>query len=142
MEKLFVESKLISPADFETSWLESSPVNNASLPLDPFILLLSKKDLLPLDRSIKLVSDRSRAAYLSLAAYDMDIDLARTFPAEICRRWCILPFDRMSKSVFVATANPFNQQAAKELAEATHSRLLWYLVPPSELVRILRKVFR
>ncbi len=41
------------------------------------------------------------------------------FPAEICRRWCVLPFDRMSKSILVATANPFNQQAAKELAEAT-----------------------
>ena len=33
----------------------------------------------------------------------------------------------MSKSILVATANPFNQQAAKELAEATPHRLLWYL---------------
>jgi len=47
----------------------------------------------------------------------------------------------MSKSVFVATANPFNQQAASELAQAIHSRLLWYLVPPTDLVRTLRKVF-
>ena len=43
------------------------------------------------------------------------MDLARGFPAEVCRRWCVLPFDRMSKSVLVATANPFNEQAAKEL---------------------------
>jgi CheY-like chemotaxis protein len=33
----------------------------------------------------------------------------------------VLPFDRMSKSILVATANPFNQQAAKELAEATRT---------------------
>ena len=45
-------------------------------------------------------------------------------------------------AVMVATANPFNQQAAKELAEATNNRLLWYLVPPAELVKNLRKVFR
>ena len=48
----------------------------------------------------------------------------------------------MSKSLFVATANPFNQQAAKELTEATHCRLQWYLVPPVELVKNLRKAFR
>jgi MoxR-like ATPase len=48
----------------------------------------------------------------------------------------------MSKSVLVATANPFNQQAAKELGEATKNRLLWYLVPPMDLVANLRKVFR
>jgi len=59
-----------------------------------------------------------------------------------CQRWCVLPFDRMSKSVLVATANPFNQQAAKELAEATPHRLLWYLVPPVDLVGNLRKAFR
>ena len=46
----------------------------------------------------------------------MDLDLTRTFPAEVCRRWCILPFDKLSKSILVATANPFNRQAAKELA--------------------------
>ena len=65
-----------------------------------------------------------------------------SFPAETCQRWCVLPFDRMSKSVLVATANPFNQQAAKELAEATPNRLLWYLVPPADLVDNLRKAFR
>jgi MoxR-like ATPase len=48
----------------------------------------------------------------------------------------------MSKSILVATANPFNQQAAKELAEATPNRVLWYLADPSELVKNLRKVFR
>ena len=62
--------------------------------------------------------------------YDLDMELARSFPADTCRRWSVLPFDRMSKSILVATANPFNQQAAKELAEATNNRLLWYLVPP------------
>jgi hypothetical protein len=53
----------------------------------------------------------------------------------------VLPFDRMSKSILVATANPFNQQAAKELGEATTSRLLWYLATPAELIQIIRKAF-
>jgi MoxR-like ATPase len=48
----------------------------------------------------------------------------------------------MSKCILVATTNPFNQQAAKDLAEATPNRLLWYIVSPSELVKTLRKAFR
>jgi len=77
-----------------------------------------------------------------MQSYDIDIDLARTFPAETCQRWCIMPFDRMSKCILVATTNPFNQQAAKDLAEATPNRLLWYIVSPNELVKTLRKAFR
>jgi hypothetical protein len=94
------------------------------------------------DKALKILTDKSRTAFLPLEKYDIDIDLTRGFPAEVCRRWCVLPFDRMSKSVLVATANPFNQQAAKELAGTTPHRLLWYLTPPVELMQNLRKAFR
>jgi len=70
------------------------------------------------------------------------VDLARGFPAETCRRWCVLPFDRLSKSILVATANPFNRQAAAELEEVMKQRLLWYLAPPQDMTKVLKKVFR
>jgi len=141
MEKIFLETRLVAEADFDECWIQSNPAHNRTLPPQPFIQLLADRNLVPIEKSLKLISDKSRAAFLPLATYDMDIDMVRTFPADICRRWCILPLDRMSKSVFVATANPFNQQAASELAQAIHSRLLWYLVTPTDLVRTLRKVF-
>jgi len=109
--------------------------------VEPFIHALEQKNILPVEKSLKLLADRSHTAYLSLDKYDVDLDLARGFPAEACRRWCVLPFDRMSKSILVATANPFNQQAAKDLAEATTHRLLWYLAPPTDLMANLRKAF-
>jgi hypothetical protein len=48
----------------------------------------------------------------------------------------------MSKSLLIATANPFNKQAIRELEAFTQSRLLWYLAGPAELMKLLRKVFR
>jgi len=110
--------------------------------MEPFIQVLSDKGILPVDKSLKILCDKSRFAFLPLNSYDVDLELARKFPRVTCQRWCVLPFDRTSKSVLVATANPFNQQAAKELAEATPNRLLWYLVPPSDLVANVRKAFR
>jgi hypothetical protein len=142
MHKLFVETKIITGGDFDLCW----PAPDLSAPpttaVEPFIYLLDERGIYPVDKSLKLISDRSRVAYLPLQSYDVDMDFARTFPAATCRRWCVLPVDRMSKSVFVATCNPFNQQAAKELAEATQSRLLWYVVPPAELLKNVRKAFR
>jgi len=142
MHKLFVDGKIIAPPDFDLCWptpdLSTVPMDVT----DPFIQVIADKGLMVVDASLKLISDRTRIAYLPLEKYEIDIELARSFPAEICRRWCVLPFDRMSKSVLIATSNPFNQQAAKELAEATNSRLLWYLVPPTDIIKNLRKVFR
>jgi hypothetical protein len=91
---------------------------------------------------MRIISDKSRAGYLSLEKYDVDVELVRGFPAETCQRWCVLPFDRLSKSIMVATANPFNRQAVAEFEEVTKQRLLWYLAPPMDIMKLLKKVFR
>ena len=140
--KIFVDSKIITAGDFDLCWRNvdlSAPPTDV---IEPFIQTLHEKGVILIDKSLRLLSDKSRSAYLPLDRYDVDMDLTRGFPAEICRRWCVLPFDRMSKAILVATANPFNQQAAKELAEATTHRLLWYVASPLDLVGNLRKAFR
>ncbi len=142
MHKIFVESKIIKEGDFNLCWHTADLTASSSDVAEPFIQALAQKNILPVEKSLKLLADRSHTAFLSLDKYDVDIDLTRGFPAEACRRWCVLPFDRMSKSILVATANPFNQQAAKDLAEATTHRLLWYLAPPVDLMVNLRKAFR
>jgi tetratricopeptide (TPR) repeat protein len=142
MYKIFVDSKLITAGDFDLCWRNADLATPPTDVTEPFIQTLHEKGVFVIDKSLRLLSDKARMAYLPLDRYDLDIDLARGFPADVCRRWCVLPFDRMSKAILVATANPFNQQAAKDLAEATTHRLLWYLASPQELSSNLRKAFR
>lgn len=142
MYKIFVESKLITSGDFDLCWHPEDLTLRPTDPSVPFIQTLHDKGILLIEKSLKLISDKSRVAYLPLDRYDVDMDLARGFPADVCRRWCVMPFDRMSKAILVATANPFNQQAAKELSEATKHRLLWYVAAPNDIVLNLRKAFR
>jgi tetratricopeptide (TPR) repeat protein len=142
MRKIYVDGKIVTAADFDLCWTTPDLKAPPTAVIEPFIQVLADKGIFPVEASIKILSDRSRAAYLPMDRYDIDLDLARSFKAETCRRWCVLPFDKMSKSIFVATANPFNQQAAAELAEATHHRLLWYLISPQDLIKNLRKAFR
>ncbi|MEJ0088306.1 MAG: tetratricopeptide repeat protein [Limisphaerales bacterium] len=139
--KIFVDSKIIRSGDFDLCWRTVDMTAVPTAVTEPFIQVLQDKGILPIEKSLRLISDKSRTAYLPLEKYDVDIDLTRGFPADICRRWCVLPFDRMSKSILVATANPFNQQAMKELSQSTPQRLIWYLVPPADLSGNLRKAF-
>ena len=142
MRKIFVEGKFISAGDFELCWRKPDLV---APPLDcsePFVQVLHDKNIFNIEKSLKLLADKSRMGFVPLERYETDIELLRSFPPDVCRRWCVAPFDRMSKSVMVATVNPFNQEAARELAEATPHRLLWYLVSPGELTALLRKAFR
>lgn len=140
--KIFVESKIITAGDFDLCWRNVDLTLAPPDVIEPFVQTMHEKGIFLVDKSLRLLSDKSRVAYLPLERYEIDMELARGFPAEVCRRWCVLPFDRMSKAILVATANPFNQQAAKELAEATTHRLLWYVASPNELTSNLRKAFR
>jgi tetratricopeptide (TPR) repeat protein len=142
MFKYFVESKLITAADFETSWPAPSLTTPPTKIAEPFIHSLAERQIMPVDKSLKLLADRSRLAYIPLERYEMDIELVRSATREICQRWCVAPFDRMSKSVLVATANPFNKQATSDLEEVIKQRLLWYLATPADLIRVLGKAFR
>ena len=142
MHKVFVDGKHITAADFDLCWSTPDAMQAPVDVIDPFIQLLSDKAILPIEKSLRILIDKARVGLIPLERYDIDMELARTFPVDACRRWCVLPFDRMSKSVLVATANPFNPQAAKELSEATHNRILWYMATPAEIIKNLRKVFR
>jgi hypothetical protein len=142
MQKIFVESKLITAGDFDLCWGNVDPGAVPTDVLEPFIQKLHERGIYSIEKSLKLLSEKSRLAYLPLDRYDVDMDLARGFPSDVCRRWCVMPLDRMSKAILVATANPFNQQAIKEISAATTHRLLWYVSSPADITSNLRKAFR
>jgi len=142
MHKIFVEGKIITNAHFDLCWVEPDLHTAPARPVEPFVQMLADKGLLPVEKSLRILSDKARLGYLPLEKYDVDIEFARSFPADICRRWCVLPFDRLSKCVLVATTNPFNRHVASEIETASKHRVLWYLAQPQDIVSNLRKTFR
>lgn len=142
MHKLFVDGKVLADADFEPHWPKPNLRENPRQPLEPFIHSLAEKQVLPLDKSMRLICEKARLAFLPLDKYDVDVDFARTFPRETCMRWCVLPFDKMSKSILVATANPYNKQATRELEQHAKARIVWYMAPPADLMKVIKKIFR
>jgi hypothetical protein len=142
MHKFFVQTKLISEGDFQACWPTPDLTKPPVKATDPFIQNLAERQIMPLDKSLRILADRSRLAYIPLDRYEIDMDLAKTAPKQICQRWCVLPVDRMSKTIMVATSNPFNKQAIVDLEETVKFKLLWYLASPTELLRLLAKTLR
>ncbi len=140
MEKLYVENRLLSPGDFNMYW--SSPDENPSEVVPPFIQILADKGLVKVEDSLKLLCEKTRHAYLPVEKYEIDLEFARGFPKDFCWRWCMLPFDRMSKSIFVATANPYNKLALDELKKLNKGRVILYIAPPADLIKVIAKVHR
>jgi hypothetical protein len=140
--KIFVDSKVIAQGDFELCWVKTDPSTPPGRIIEPFIQNLADRSILPLEKSLRIISDKHRIAFLPIEKYDVDIELARTFPSATLKRWCVLPFDRMGRTILAATANPFNKQASVELEQATNQRFLWYLATPPDLIKALRKVIR
>lgn len=147
MFKLLVDGKQMSSSDFDLYWTSSNSKETPKEPSEPFIQTLADKQIISSDTVLRLLTEKSRLRYLPLEKYEVDVELARTFPRDICLRNCILPFDRMSKSVMVATCNPFSERAARELDNfnrqtSVANRFIWYIASPVELVKILQKTFR
>jgi tetratricopeptide (TPR) repeat protein len=142
MHRVFVTGKLISAGDFELCWPSPDLKTPPTGVIEPFIQILADKGTMLPEKCLKVLADESRLAYLPMDKYDIDMELTRSFPADVCRRWCVLPFDRMSKTLMVATANPFNVQAFKDLTEVSPGRVQWYLTPPADIIAYLRKAFR
>src|ERR1700722_1861118 len=93
MRKFFVDTKLISEGDFQACWPATDMQTKPTKAVEPFIHNLAERQIMPLDKSLKLLADRSRLAYIPLDRYEIDLELARTAPREICQRWCVLPVD-------------------------------------------------
>ena len=141
MHKIFVEGKCVNESDFNSLW-PTPPKGDLEQTVEPLLLKMAEKNIMPIEKSLKLLSEKSRAAFLPLDKYDVDMDTARLVPKTTCWRWCVLPFDKMSKTVLVATANPFNIHAAREIEMHTACRVHWYLAVPADIIKILQKIYR
>ncbi len=141
MRKLFVDGNHISASEFDLCWPDVEALDSGTIST-PFIQSLVDKNMMPLEKALRLLVDKCRLGYLPLEMYDIQIDLSRSYSAEVCRRWCVLPFDQMGTTVLVSTTNPFNVRAMHELQQSQSQRIQWYLASPVDLTREIQKAFR
>jgi tetratricopeptide (TPR) repeat protein len=103
------------------------------------IPLLTADQLVRLEDLMTIIVEKSRLPYIPLSIYDADRDCAKMLPEEICWQHCLLPFDLISRSLLVATANPFDQATRKHVESLVKYHVFWYVSPPADIVLALRR---
>ncbi len=53
--------------------------------------------------------------YLPLVKYEIDAEVFRTVPVNICEQFCLIPIDKIGKSLTLAMANPLNIKAVEDV---------------------------
>ncbi len=57
--------------------------------------------------------------YLPLANYEIDEDVVRAVPEDVCRKFQLIPIDKIGKSLTLAMSNPLNRNAIDDVESIT-----------------------
>ncbi|HVM61743.1 MAG TPA: hypothetical protein VMV72_12850 [Verrucomicrobiae bacterium] len=137
-----IAEKLVTPQSVEplVKRLRSSPANSGEN-ATPQVLAqkLIDEQLVKLDDLLTVLVDRSGLPYLPLSTYDADRDAVCLLPREICFEKCLVPFDLISRSVLIATANPFDTAARSQAEVMLAYNVFWYVCSPEEIHTALRR---
>ena len=139
---ILIAEKLITPQAVEPLLKRlASSQSNASESHTALALLqlLVEEQLVKLEDVLTVMVDRGGLPYLPLSTYDVDRDAVCLLPRELCFEKCIVPFDLISRSVLIATENPFDMAARSQAEVMLAYNVFWYVTSPEEIHVALRR---
>ena len=142
--KFFQEYQLLNEKDAASvlsaiiSAISESPPNK---PAPSLIALLEERGIASADKSLSLITEKTRLPFIPLALYDVDTAKVSLLEKDFTLRHLVLPFDQISKTFLVATVNPFDTQAKNYVESKIKGRVQWYLTSPLDLTKQLKDVY-
>lgn len=80
--------------------------------------------------------------YLPLANYEIDTDVIKAVPVEICRKLCIIPIDKIGKSLTLAMSNPLNINATEEIEQLTGCSVQAFVSTATDIKQSIEKYYQ
>ena len=80
--------------------------------------------------------------YLPLISYEIDLDVLKTIPVEVCRKLCVIPIDKIGKSLTLAMANPLNIQAVEEIEQLTGCNVQTFVSTTTDIKFSIEKYYK
>ena len=79
--------------------------------------------------------------YLPLSSYEIDEEVVRSVPEKVCRQFCLVPIDKIGKSLTVAMANPLNLQAMEDVELITGCSVQVFVSTASDVKQSIDKYY-
>lgn len=79
--------------------------------------------------------------YLPLANYEIDPEVIHSVPEGVCRKFCLIPIDKIGKSLTLAMANPLNFQATEDVELLTGCTVQTFVSTATEIKQSIDKYY-
>jgi hypothetical protein len=103
---------------------------------------VAKSGMTSLENLLCGILDRSKFAYIPLDCYEVDRQVVKMLPESLTLARLIVPFDLISRTIMIATANPFDAQGKEAVQQLLDYNIQWHVAAPSAISRVLREAYR
>ena len=79
--------------------------------------------------------------YLPLSNYEIDPEVIKTVPENVCRQFCLIPIDKIGKSLTLAMSNPLNVQAAEDVELITGCTVQTFVSTATDIKSSIAKYY-
>ncbi len=80
--------------------------------------------------------------YLPLSNYEIDEEVVHSVAEDVCRKFCLIPIDKIGKSLTVAMSNPLNTQAAEDVELLTSLSVQIFVSTATEINQSIDKYYK
>ena len=79
--------------------------------------------------------------YLPLSSYEIDPEVIRSVPANLCEQFCLIPIDKIGKSLTISIANPLNVKAVQDVELITGCTVQAFVSTTTDIRRAIKKYY-
>jgi type IV pilus assembly protein PilB len=80
--------------------------------------------------------------YLPLANYEIDTEVVKVVPENVCRQFCLIPIDKIGKSLTLAMSNPLYVQAAEDVELITGCTVQAFVSTSQDIKNAIDKYYK
>jgi len=80
--------------------------------------------------------------YLPLENYDIPVEVANLIPKNVVQHYCLIPIDKIGKTLTVAMANPLNIEAAEDLEDITSLNVQIFISTSSDIKDAILRCYK
>jgi tetratricopeptide (TPR) repeat protein len=145
LAKFLIQHRLAPEDVVQTSLERVSKINKSAGPQSLAASLIddvAKSGMVSLDNLLCGILDRSKFAYIPLDCYEVDRHVVKMLPETLTLARLIVPFDLISRTIMIATANPFDAQGKEAVQQLLDYNIQWHVAAPGAIARVLRDAYR
>lgn len=79
--------------------------------------------------------------YLPLANYEIAPDVLSSVPLNLCKKYCLVPIDRIGRSLTLAMANPLNLEALEDVELVTNCMVQAFVSTATDIKAAIKRYY-